>query len=163
MNNIMQDATNDSSDKLFQYHYYLAHVLPLYHTWHMYFHRFTHYTILGITTASSMHSVDAVLTNSLHNLATELLLHLRISRSNLTATTVGGIIRSDIKVGSVEKIIRFRQGPSEGDITIFTISIVLDVFTGYIVKNRNGWWCTWVGGGGGGRTVYHITAIRLQL
>ena len=144
MNNIMQDATNNSSDKLFQYHYYLAHVLPLYHTWHMYFHRFTHCTILGITTANSIHCVVAALTNSLHNLATELLLHPWISRSNLTATTVGGVIRSDIKVGSVEKIIRFRESPSEGDSTSVTISIVLDVSTGYIVKNGSRWWCTWV-------------------
>ena len=123
---------------------YLAHVLPLYHTWDMHFHRFTHCTILGITTASSMHSVDAVLTNSLHNLATELPLHPWISRSNLTATTVIGVIRSDIKVGSVETIIRFRQSPPEGDITSVTISIVLDVSTGYIVKNGSKWWCTWV-------------------
>ena len=69
---------------------------------------------------------------------------------------------------SVETVNRFRQGPSEGDNTSVTISIVLNVSTGYIMKNGSGWWCTWVGGGGGGgggggRTVYHITAIRLQL
>ena len=54
---------------------------------------------------------------------------------------------------SVETVIRFRQGPPEGDIMSVTISIVLDVSTGYIVKNGSGWWCTWVGegrGGGGG-------------
>ena len=110
------------------------------------FHRFTHCTILGIITANSIHSVGAVLTNSLHNLATELLLHPWISRSNLTATTVGGVIRSDTKVDSVETIIRFRQSPSEGDTTSVPISIVLNVFTGYIVKNGSGWWCTWVWG-----------------
>ena len=38
---------------------------------------------------------------------------------------------------SVETVIRFRQSPSEGDVTI-----VLDVSTGYIVKNGSGW-CTW--------------------
>ena len=57
---------------------------------------------------------------------------------------------------SVETVIRFRQGPPEGDSTSVTISIVLDVFTGYIMKNGSGW-CTW------GKTVSHITAIRLQL
>ena len=45
---------------------------------------------------------------------------------------------------SVETVIRFRQSPPEGDITSVTISIVLDVSTGYIVKNGSGW-CTWVG------------------
>ena len=110
----------------------------------MYFHRFTHYTILGITTANSIHCVGAALTNSLHKLATELLLHPWISMSNLTATTVGGAIRSDIKVDSVTTVIRFRQGPSEGDVTSVNISIVVDVFTGYIMKNGSGWWCTWV-------------------
>ena len=115
-----------------------------YHTWHMYFHRFTRYTILGITTANSIHSIGAALTNSLHNLATELLLYPWTSRCNLTATTVGGIIRSDIKVDSVETVIRFRQGPPEGDIMSVIISIALDVFTGYIVKNGSGWWYTWV-------------------
>ena len=90
----------------------------------MYFHRFTHCTILGITTMNSMHSVGAALTDSLHNLATELLLHPWTSRSNLTATTVGGVIRRDIKVDSVETVIRFRQSPPEGDITSVTISIV---------------------------------------
>ena len=110
----------------------------------MYFNRFTRYTILGITTKNSIHSVGAALTNSLHNLATELLLHPWISRSNLTATTVSGVIRSDIKVDSVEKVIGFRQGPPEGDNTSVTISIVLDVSTGYIMKNGSGWWCTWV-------------------
>ena len=113
------------------------------HTCGVYFHRFTRYTILGITTANSIHSVDAALTNSLHNLATELLLHPWTSRSNLTATTVGGVIRSDIKVDNVETVIRFRQSPPEGDSTSVTISIVLDVFTGYIMKNG---WCTWVWG-----------------
>ena len=48
---------------------------------------------------------------------------------------------------NVETIIRFRQGPSEGDITSVPISIVLNVFTGYIVKNGSGW-CTWVKGEG---------------
>ena len=48
---------------------------------------------------------------------------------------------------SVETIIRFRQGPSEGDTTSVTISIVLDVFTDYIVKDGSGW-CTWVRGEG---------------
>ena len=110
----------------------------------MYFNRFTWYTILDITTATSIHSVDAALTNSLHNLATELLLHPRISRSNLTATTVDGVIRSDIKVDSVETVIRFRQSPSEGDNTSVIISIVLNVFTGYIMKNGSGWWYTWI-------------------
>ena len=110
----------------------------------MYFHRCTQCNILGITTTISIHSVDAALTNSLHNLATELLLHPRISRSNLTATTVSGVIRSDIKVDSVETVIRFRQGPSEGDVTSVTISIVLNVFTGYIVKNGSGWWYNWI-------------------
>ena len=128
---------------------YLAHVLPLYHTWHMYFHRFTRYTILGNTTANSIqsNSVGAALTNSLHNQATELLLHPWTSRSNLTATTVGGVIWSDIKVGSVETVIRFRQGPPEGDNMSVIISIVLnlsDVSTGYIMKNGSRWWCTWV-------------------
>ena len=66
--------------------------------------------------------------------------------SNLTATTVGGAIRSDIKVDSVTTVIRFRQGPSEGDVTSVNISIVVDVFTGYIMKNGSGWWCTWVWG-----------------
>ena len=47
---------------------------------------------------------------------------------------------------SVETVIRFRQGPSEGDNTSVTISIVLDVSTGYIVKNGSGWWCTCVYG-----------------
>ena len=37
---------------------------------------------------------------------------------------------------SVTTVIRFRQGPPEGDITSVTISIV--------VKNGNGWWYTWV-------------------
>ena len=45
---------------------------------------------------------------------------------------------------SAETVIRFRQSPSEGDITSDIISIVSDVFTGYIVKNGSGWWCTWV-------------------
>ena len=45
---------------------------------------------------------------------------------------------------SVDTVIRFRQSPPEGDITSVTISIVLDVFTGYIVKNESGWWYTWV-------------------
>ena len=40
---------------------------------------------------------------------------------------------------SVETVIRFRQGPPEGDITSVLISIVLDVSTGYIVKNGSGW------------------------
>ena len=47
---------------------------------------------------------------------------------------------------SVTTVIRFRQSPSEGDIISVTISIVLDVSTGYIVKNGSGW-CTWVGEG----------------
>ena len=51
---------------------------------------------------------------------------------------------------SVTTVIRFRQGPPEGDITSVTISIELDVFSGYIVKNRSGWWCTWVWGRGWG-------------
>ena len=89
-----------------------------------------------------MHSVGAVLANSLHDLATELLLH-PTSRSNLTATTVGGVIRSDIKVDSVTAVIRFRQGPSEGDITSVNISIVVDVFSVYIMKNGSGG-CTWI-------------------
>ena len=85
---------------------------------------------------------------------------------------------------SAETVIRFRQSPSEGDITSYIISIVSDVSTGYIVKNGSGWWYTWVwegdsthfqweitmsvfngyipkngsiwggGGGGGGRTCY---------
>ena len=46
---------------------------------------------------------------------------------------------------SVETVIRFRQGPSEGDITSVIISIVLDVSTGCIVKNGSGW-CTLVWG-----------------
>ena len=46
---------------------------------------------------------------------------------------------------SVETVIRFRESPSEGDSMSVTISIVLDVFTGYIMKNGSGW-CTWVGG-----------------
>ena len=102
----------------------------------MYFHRFTQYTILGTTTVNSIHCVVAALTNSLCNLATELLLH---PWSNLTATTVGGVIRSDIKVDSVETVIRFRESPSEGDIMSVIISIVLDVSTGYIMKNGSGW------------------------
>ena len=43
---------------------------------------------------------------------------------------------------SVETVIRFRQGPPEDDSTSVTISIVLDVSTGYIMKNGSGW-CTW--------------------
>ena len=46
----------------------------------------------------------------------------------------------------VETVIRFRQGPSEGDVTSVTISIVVDVSTGYIVKNGSGWWCRCVWG-----------------
>ena len=45
---------------------------------------------------------------------------------------------------SAETVIRFRQSPSEGDITSDIISIVSDVSTGYIVKNGSGWWYTWV-------------------
>ena len=64
---------------------------------------------------------------------------------------------------SVTTVIRFRQGPPEVDITSVTISIVLDVFTGYIVKNGSGWWCTWVweggGGGGGGGGQYIILQL----
>ena len=62
---------------------------------------------------------------------------------------------------SVTTVIRFRQGPSEGDIISVTISIVLDVSTGYIVKNGSGW-CTWVwegGGGGGGGEEELFTGI----
>ena len=44
---------------------------------------------------------------------------------------------------SVETVIRFRESPSEGDNTSVTISIELDVFSGYIMKNGSGW-CTWV-------------------
>ena len=47
---------------------------------------------------------------------------------------------------SVTTVVRFRQGPPEGDITSVTVSIVLDVFSGYIVKNGSGWWCTWIWG-----------------
>ena len=47
---------------------------------------------------------------------------------------------------SVETVIRFRQSPPEGDIMSVTISIVLDVSTGYIMKNGSGWWCTSVWG-----------------
>ena len=43
---------------------------------------------------------------------------------------------------SVETVIRFRESPSEGDIMSVIISIVLDVSTGYIMKNGSGW-CTW--------------------
>ena len=43
---------------------------------------------------------------------------------------------------SVETVIRFRQSPPEGDTTSVIISIVLDVSTGYIVKNGSGC-CTW--------------------
>ena len=128
----------------------------MYHTWDMYSHRFTRYTFLGITTTISIHSVGAALTISLSNLATELLLHPWTSRSNLTTTTVSGVIRSDNKVDSVTTVIRFRQGPPEGDITSVTISIVLDVFTGYIVKNGSGWWCTW----GGEKTEHTFSGKR---
>ena len=44
---------------------------------------------------------------------------------------------------SVTTVVRFRQGPPEGDVTSVTVSIVVDVSTGYIVKNGSGW-CTWV-------------------
>ena len=45
---------------------------------------------------------------------------------------------------SVETVIRFRQSPPEGDITSVTISIVLNISTGYILKNGSVWWDTWV-------------------
>ena len=47
---------------------------------------------------------------------------------------------------SVTTVIRFREGPPEVDNTSVNISIVVDVFTGYIVKNGSGWSYTWVGG-----------------
>ena len=56
---------------------------------------------------------------------------------------------------SVETVIRFRQSLPEGDITSVTISIVLDVFTGYIVKNGSGW-CTW----GGEKTEHTFSGKR---
>ena len=61
---------------------------------------------------------------------------------------------------SVTTVIRFRQGPSEGDIISVTISIVLDVSTGYIVKNGSGW-CTWVWEGGGGGKKSFLLAYAL--
>ena len=56
----------------------------------------------------------------------------------------------------MDSVTTVRESPSEGDNTSVTISIVLNVFTGYIMKNGSGWW-VW------GKTVSHITAIRLQL
>ena len=47
---------------------------------------------------------------------------------------------------SVTTVIRFRQGPPEGDVISVTVSIVLNASTGYIMKNGSGW-CTWVGEG----------------
>ena len=39
---------------------------------------------------------------------------------------------------SVTTVDRFRQGPPEGDVTSVTVSIVVDVSTGYIMKNGSG-------------------------
>ena len=64
---------------------------------------------------------------------------------------------------SVETVIRLRQGPPEGDNTSVTISIVLDVSTGYIMKNGSGWWCTWVGEGDSISKLGYILCMKAEV